>query len=301
MSNIIGERWRIRGSLPEGGQAHTFKVSDVCGADNQLYVLKRLKNLQRLDRFRREMETIRDLKHENIVCLVDFDLDDSRPYIVTEFCSGGSLDNAQPFWRNAPGHAFEVFEQICAGLAYAHSRGVIHRDLKPANIFLRSQEGPAVVGDFGICFSDEQGQRITLTEEAVGARWYIAPELEDGRLDLISSKADIYSLGKILYWLFSNGKTFAREKHRDPQWDLKGIDADSPLGWRNIYLEHVNQLLDVMIVATPDDRCAVDNIRNLAGRAKRLIEKRIYADRSRDASAMHVLWSRLLRFAGDKS
>ncbi len=114
---------------------------------------------------------------------------------------------------------------------------------------------------------------VTLTDEAVGARIYIAPELEDGRLKAISNKADTYSLGKLLYWLFSGGKVFSREKHRDPKWDLKGKNVDSFLGWRNIYLEHVNRLLDLMVVANPEDRRTVDNVLILARRAKRLVEK----------------------------
>lgn len=185
MSRVIGERWRIHGSLPEGGQAHTFKVSDTRGGEDKFYVLKHLKNIQRLVRFRQEIEAVRNLVHKNIVHLIDFNLEDSSPYIVTEYCTGGSLDVAQPFWKDSPRRAFEVFEQICAGVSFAHSREIVHRDLKPANIFLRGPEGPAVVGDFGICFVDDLGHRMTLTEEAGGARFYMAPELEDGRLDKI--------------------------------------------------------------------------------------------------------------------
>ncbi len=273
MATIIGERWKVRASLGEGGQAHTFTVSDVRGGEDELYVLKRLKNLKRIDRFRREIEAVRNLTHENIVRLIDFDLDCDRPYLVTEYCSGGTLETAQPFWKNAPARAFALFEQIGAGVAHAHAHGLVHRDLKPANIFLRGPQGPAVVGDFGICFLEEEGERITLTEEAVGARLYIAPELEDGRLEAISDKADTYALGKLLYWLFSGGKVFSRERHRIPQWDLKGKNDDSFLGWTNIYLEHVNRLLDLMVVPNPEDRRTVDNILILARRARTLVEK----------------------------
>ncbi|MFI5322988.1 MAG: protein kinase [Thermodesulfobacteriota bacterium] len=123
-----------------------------------------------------------------------------------------------------------MFQQICEGVAYAHTKGVIHRDLKPDNIFLRTRKGPVVVGDFGICYLEQDGKRITLTDEAVGPRNFIAPELEDGRLELISTKCDVYSLGKILYWLLSGGKIFSREKHREPQFDLKSQNNDTLLG-----------------------------------------------------------------------
>lgn len=270
---MYGNRWEVIESLPEGGQAHTFLVRDVKGGGQTKYVLKRLKNPNRLERFRLEIEAIRNLSHENIVQLFDFDLESESPYLVTEYCSGGSLSQAEPFWHNSPIKALEIFKQICEGVAYAHSRDIIHRDLKPDNIFLRTCSGPSVVGDFGICFIEEAGNRITLTEEAVGPRLFIAPELEDGRIDRISPKSDTYSLGKILYWLLSGGKVFSREKHREPGWDLKGQNPNYPSGWNNIYMEHINRLLDVMIVSDPWIRIPVENILKVLPDITRWVEK----------------------------
>jgi len=128
--------------------------------------------------------------------------------------------------------ALELFQSVCSATAHAHANGVIHRDIKPANVFLRNKTGPAVLGDFGLAFIEDQSPRITETDEVVGPRTFIAPELEDGRLEDVTSKCDIYSLGKLLYWLLSNGRVFSREKHRDEQWDLKGRTQDSPLVWK---------------------------------------------------------------------
>lgn len=269
---IYGNRWETVESLGEGGQAHTFIVKDVKGGGDTRYALKRLKNPDRIQRFKREVEAVQKLVHENIVQLVDFDLEADRPYLVTEYCAGGSLSGAEPFWRDSPVIALEIFQQICEAVAYAHRNGVIHRDLKHDNIFLRTRSGPAVVGDFGICYLEEDGTRITLTEEAVGPRLFIAPELEDGRLDQVSAKSDVYSLGKLLYWLIC-GNVFSREKHRELNWDLKGQNPDSILGWNNIYLEHVNRLLDLMIAAEPETRVGVDAILILCKRVTRLVEK----------------------------
>src|SRR6185369_16869000 len=110
-------------------------------------------------------------------------------YLVSEYCTGGSLPNARPFWQDSAISALKVFQQICQGVSYAHSHGVIHRDLKPDNIFLRSSDGPAIVGDFGICYL-EATTRLTSTDRAIGPRLFMAPELEDGRDDAISNKAD---------------------------------------------------------------------------------------------------------------
>lgn len=270
---IYGGRWKTENSLGEGGQAHTFLVTDEKGEGETLYVLKRLKNIKRLERFKREVEAIRNLTHENIVRLVDFDLEAEKPYLVTEHCSGGNLAQAKPFWHDSPIKALEIFQQICQGVAYAHNQGVIHRDLKPENIFLRTDEGPAVVGDFGICYIEDDGTRLTVTEEAVGPRLFIAPELEDGRVNTVSPESDTYSLGKILYWLLSKGKVFSREKHRLPEWDLKSRNRNSLWGWDNLYLEHVNRLLDLMIVDNPNDRRQVSNVLILSQRVTRLIQR----------------------------
>lgn len=272
MGKTYGDRWKVVESLPEGGQAHAFLVTDIRGEGETLYVLKRLKNIKRIDRFKREIEAVRNLSHENIVRLIDFDLEAERPYLVTEYCSGGSLLQAEPFWHKSPIKALEIFQQICNGVAYAHSQDVIHRDLKPGNIFLRSTTGPAVVGDFGICYLEEDGTRLTLTEEAVGPRLFMAPELEDGRVRDISKRSDTYSLGKLLYWLLSGGKIFSREKHRELEWELKGLDS-TRRRWNNVYMEHVNRLLDLMIVADPEERRDVYQVLLISKDVARLVQK----------------------------
>jgi len=190
MGDLYGDKWEIVRSLGEGAQAHTFIARDTTDSEGSPFVLKRLKNLDRLARFKQEVEAVKGLAHPNVVRLVDFDLDAPRPFIVTEYCAGGNLEEADPFWITSAENAFRLFDEICQGVVAAHNAGIIHRDLKPANIFLRSRLGPAVVGDFGICYVLDDGTRLTITDEAVGARLFIAPELEDGRAQLVSEKSD---------------------------------------------------------------------------------------------------------------
>jgi serine/threonine protein kinase len=231
--------------MGEGGQAHVFEVKDLRN-DAPNRVLKRLKNLNRLGRFKAEIEAIERLDHPNVIKLIDYNLDDASPYIVLELLSGGTLGDRIEGFAADPVCALRLFLDICQGVAQAHKLGIVHRDLKPDNILLRTPDGPAVVSDFGICHI-EDGKRLTLTEEAVGPRLYIAPELEDGRADQVRPACDVYSLGKVLYSILRGRQVFARERHREDQFDLVKCSG-------NEGMEHVNRLLDRMIVAEPDRR-----------------------------------------------
>jgi serine/threonine protein kinase len=198
----FGPRWERIDDLPEGGQAHAFKVRDKIAADGKTYVLKRLKNPKRTDRFDQEIKACQSLDHPNILKIEDFGIvpgKDKKPFFVSDWCELGSLaDRTMP--HGSLLEAVTLFRHICAGIAHAHANGIVHRDVKPENVFLRTN-GVPVVGDFGICLmeSNEDG-RLTETLEVAGSRWYCAPELRNGRLEtgISQTPADVYSLGKLL-------------------------------------------------------------------------------------------------------
>jgi serine/threonine protein kinase len=264
----FGPRWEWIEDLSEGRQAHTFKVCEKNKPDGKLYVLKRLKNPKRTARFDREIEVCRLLNHPNILKVEDCGVipdKNRRPFFVSEYCERGNLAaQAMP-----PGSLIEtvtLFNQICHGVAHAYDKGIVHRDIKPENVFLRSN-GTPVVGDFGICFMDleENGERLTATLEAAGSRWYCAPELRDGRLESGTSQApvDVYSLGKLLYWMVSGKKVFDREDHRKQKYRIGQNEPTEP-GY-----ELINQLLDRTVVATPESR--IPTARSLVSEVDQLL------------------------------
>jgi len=112
-----------------------------------------------------------------------------------------------------PLERLRIFLAICKGTAYAHGKGLVHRDLKPANVFMADAVVP-VVGDFGLCYraDEDRDERNTQTAEAVGARRYMPPEWREGRVETPQPTGDVYSLGKILYWMFE-GRVF--DGHED--------------------------------------------------------------------------------------
>jgi serine/threonine protein kinase len=270
MPQIYGDRWKLERPLVEGGQSHTYLVYNVNDADKKLYVLKRLKNLARLSRFKKEIEACLSLDHNYILKIVDENLESEQPYFVTEYCAYGAL-TTDKISELSVVQKLGLFAAICSGVGHAHSKGIIHRDLKPHNIFLRDKLTP-VVGDFGLCFVDEEGERVTMTEEQIGSRFYMAPELASGRSDEITPAADVYALGKVLYWILA-GRVFDREAHRSPRFDLT-VNQTSP----EIFF--IYDVLDKTIAEEPSGRFtdanalyqAVDTTLKLIGKRAHVLD-----------------------------
>ncbi len=248
MPKVFANRWRVVKDLVPGGQAWTYVVENIETPDGAQYVLKRLKNLERIKRFEQEIAAVRSLDHPHIIRLVDSEVEGETPFLVSEYCSGGEL-NATQLENKSVMERLLLFSTIAVAIAHAHERGVIHRDIKPSNILFRDN-GMAVVADFGICINTDHGlERVTEFQEQVGARFYMAPELADGRLQDVTPAADVYSLGKLLYWMFA-GRIFDREKHMSNAWDLRTESSDPAL------LTIYDQLFSKTIVEVPETRFA---------------------------------------------
>jgi len=237
------------------GQGDTFLVYRKSDDDQSECVLKSMKGGGRFHnreaRFGSEIAAYEGLDHPNIIRIIAHGRKKNTPYIVTEYCEGGALRKAALVSLSLIDR-LRRFREICAGVAYAHQQGVVHRDLKPDNIFLR-QDGTPVVGDFGLCFFlDSDDERVTHVEEAVGARWYMAPECEGGRQLDVTAAADVYSLGKVLYWMLTC-RIFAREQHRKEEFNINRGPADfqdsTDLSMRLVY-----QLFDKTIVERVSER-----------------------------------------------
>ena len=234
--------WVIVDSLPEGGQGWTYTVRRRGRTDRKLYVLKRLKNRNRLDRFQSEIEALKKLSHSGILRIIE--TFPGEPIYVAEYCESGDLTKADLSSTTLIAK-LRLFREICDAMAAAHRTGIIHRDLKPQNILVR-RDGSMVVGDFGICIDLSDVERKTETSEAMGPRYYMAPELEDGRDPHPKPSSDCYSLGKLLYFMIA-GRIFARERHKDASYELRQPDSDP-------YLNFVYEILDRTIATSPADR-----------------------------------------------
>jgi len=213
-------KWEIVDAVDEGGQAHVFRVKDRTGGQPGLFALKRLRNGKRIDRFRNEVEAVAALKHPNVVPLIDKSaLHDpiskkDRRYLVMPLADGRSLDDVARFKGDAR-RVIGVARQIAAGLAEAHTHTprIIHRDVKPGNVLFPKKDADDVwVSDFGICLIDDGRPRQTEDGERPGPAMFMAPELEGGGQLDVGPEADVYSLGKVIFFMLSGGVILPRER-----------------------------------------------------------------------------------------
>jgi serine/threonine protein kinase len=204
-SGTLSGRYEIRDRLGSGGMSNVYRATDsILERTVAVKVLaEHLSDDERfVARFRREALAVAKLIHPNIVQVYDTGVDDGRHYIVMEYVEGRSgaqlLQSEAPF---DPEVTVDIGAQSCAGLDYAHRRGIIHRDVKPGNLMIVG--GPVGGGgmtvkltDFGIARAAEQ-TRITQVGSVVGTAAYLAPEQVRG--EEATPASDVYALGVVLY------------------------------------------------------------------------------------------------------
>ena len=215
MDNYVGKRldgrYEIREIVGVGGMAVVYKAYD--NIDDRMVSIKVLKdeflaNEEFRRRFKNESKAIAVLSHPNIVKVYDVSLGDKLQYIVMEYVEGITLKEYIEQQGVIPWkEAVHFTTQILRALQHAHDKGIVHRDIKPQNILLL-ENGSIKVTDFGIArFS--RGETRTMTEAAIGSVHYISPEQARG--ETTDDKADIYSVGVVLYEMITGRLPFEAE------------------------------------------------------------------------------------------
>ena len=212
MDRFVGKRldgrYEIKEIIGVGGMAVVYKAYD--NIEDRIVAVKILKeefvsNEEFTRRFKNESKAIAVLSHPNIVKVFDVSFGDLIQYIVMEYIDGITLKEliekeGSLRWKDAL--YFTV--QILKGLQHAHDKGIVHRDIKPQNIMVLS-DGTIKVTDFGIARFARSEQR-TITDKAIGSVHYISPEQARG--DATDEKADIYSVGVMLYEMLTGQLPF---------------------------------------------------------------------------------------------
>jgi serine/threonine-protein kinase len=189
--------------LGKGGMGEVYRADDL--SLEQQVALKFLPEAATdeatLERFRNEVRIARRISHPNVCRVYDIGEAEHQIFLSMEYIDGEDLGSLlRRIGRISGDKAAEIARKICAGLAAAHAQGVLHRDLKPANIMLNS-EGEVLVTDFGLA-----GVATEISDIRSGTPAYMAPEQLTGRE--VTMKSDIYSLGLVLYELFTGKRAF---------------------------------------------------------------------------------------------
>ncbi len=246
MDKFLGKRLDGRYEIQEivgiGGMAVVYKAYD--NIENKIVAIKILKeeytgNDEFLRRFINESKAIAVLSHPNVVKVYDVSFGDLIQYIVMEYIDGITLkeyiEQSGPLSWNEAVH-FTL--QILRGLQHAHDKGVVHRDIKPQNIMVLP-DGIIKVADFGIA-RFARSEQVTITDKAIGSVHYISPEQAKG--EKTDEKADIYSVGVMLYEMLTGKLPFQAESavsvaimqlQKDPTLP-RDINGSIPIGLEQI-------------------------------------------------------------------
>ena len=249
MENYVGKtlngRYEIQEIIGVGGMAVVYKAYD--NIDDRIVAVKILKeeflaNEEFRRRFKNESKAIAVLSHPNIVKVYDVSYGDRIQFIVMECVDGITLKEyiQQQGVINYKEAVFFV-TQILRALQHAHDKGIVHRDIKPQNIMLL-ENGAIKVTDFGIArFSSSETR--TMTDSTIGSVHYISPEQARG--DITDDKADIYSVGVMLYEMLTGKLPFESDNtvsvaimqlQQDPV-KPREINPSIPVGLEQIVLK----------------------------------------------------------------
>jgi len=203
--DVVADRYRIVGLLGRGGMGEVYRADDL--KVGQPVALKFLPeemegDTARQERFLNEVRMALRITHPNVCRVYDIGEVDGQHFISMEYVDGEDLASLlRRVGRLPENRGTAVARQICAGLAAAHEQGILHRDLKPANIMIDGR-GRARITDFGLA----DIAAPDLARDRAGTPAYMAPEQLEGRE--VTERSDIYSLGLVLYEIFTGQRAF---------------------------------------------------------------------------------------------
>jgi len=235
MSDLTGQtlgQYRIVEPIGRGGMASVYKAYQP--SLDRYVAIKVLPPYYAHEpgfamRFTREAKAVARLDHPNVLPIYDFGQQDDLSYIVMKYVAAGTLQ--EMMGRPLPlEQATQIVEQIAAALDHAHEKGLIHRDVKPSNVLIDRGQW-ALLMDFGLAKMVAGSVQLTASGVGVGTPAYMSPE--QGQGGEVDARADVYSLGVVLYEMLTGRLPF---------------DAETPLA---VVLKHITDPLPLPRTVNP--------------------------------------------------
>src|SRR5919198_355972 len=224
--------YRVERVIAQGGMGVVCEARDHRSGDRAAVKCLRTLDSADLASFRREVHTLRTLRHPGVVRVLDHGVADGAPWYAMDLIEGPTLRQVlgAPGGHGLQAPAIGLVGQLCETLAFLHGEGIVHRDLKPENVVVAPSGTPVIV-DFGLVarFAAVVGREaLEVGGEFVGSVAYMAPEQITG--DFVDARADLYAVGCLLYEVIAGAPPFEGDPRTVVQRHLN--EAPTPLSAR---------------------------------------------------------------------
>jgi tRNA A-37 threonylcarbamoyl transferase component Bud32/predicted hydrocarbon binding protein len=238
--------FRVLELIGQGGMGTVFRAEDT--RLSRIVALKVMQPRFALDtkirqRFLREARAMAAIRSDHVVTVYEVGVANELPFLAMEYLVGEALDALQKKVGYPPlAQVVRIGKEAALGLAAAHDRGLVHRDIKPNNLWLEAPTGRVKILDFGLASLNSQAGPLSQVGLIVGTPGFMAPEQARGQA--VDCRADLFSLGCVLYWLCTCQLPF---RGTDVLSTLKALATDEPQPPKAILEDVIPALSDLIM------------------------------------------------------
>ena len=252
---LLNERYQLEDFVEKGGMAMVYRGRDLMlERDVAIKVLREdySRDPAFRERFRQEAKAAANLSHSNIVTVHDFGFDDKRLFIVMEYVPGTDLNALiKEKGKYSIKEGIPLLVQACKGLGYAHRAGLVHCDIKPHN-FLVTPDGRVKVTDFGIARALASIRADEERDIVWGSPQFFSPEQAAGKSP--SPASDVYSLGVIMYQMFTGQLPFLARSSKELTKQHQHNRAQPPIELNSEIPAALNEIILKVLSKEPSAR-----------------------------------------------